>query len=181
MSGNRVLLAVVTGAHGVSGRVRLKTFTEAPEDVGAYGPVTDRSGERQFGLKVTGATKGGVIAELSGVRKREDAEALKGEELYVGREALPDLDDAEDFYHADLIGLAVETVDGQRLGIVRAVHDFGAGDVLDVKPSKGPGRMLPFTLDVVPEIDLPNGVLKVLLPDEIEVIDTGEDDGGEAG
>ncbi len=172
MSEDRILLAAIIGAHGVSGRVRLKTFTGEPEAVGDYGPLSDESGAQQFTVKVTGQTKGGVIAELSGVRKREAAEALKGLGLYAPREALPELEDEADFYHADLIGLVVETLEGQRLGLVRAVHDFGAGDVLDIKPSKGKALMLPFTLDVVPVVDLENGRLQVVLPDEMDVMDS---------
>jgi len=176
-SERRVLLAAVAGAHGVSGRVRLKCFTETPEAVGTYGPLSDESGERVFEVRVTGQTKGGVIAELSGVRKRETAEALKGVALYAPRAALPDLDDEEDYYHADLIGLVVETLDGNRLGLVRAIHDFGAGDVLDVKPSKGGGTMLPFTREIVQTVDLANGVLRVDLPNEIDVLDADEEEG----
>ena len=177
MSESRVLLAVVTGAHGVSGRVRLKTFTDDPRAVGGYGPLTDEAGAETYRLRVTGSTKGGVIAEIDGLRKREAAEAMKGQGLYVERTALPASDDEEEFYHADLIGLAAETPEGQRLGLVRAIHDFGAGDVLDIKPSKGQALMVPFTREAVPEIDLEAGRLIVELPEEVEIHDTGE--GGE--
>lgn len=186
MPAGKVAVAVVTGAHGVKGRVRLKTFTEAPEDVAAYGPLTDESGDRAFRVTVTGTAKEGVVAGLSGVGDRDAALALKGLLLHADRAALPDLDDAEDFYHADLIGLAAETAEGRRIGRVRAIHDFGAGDVLDIKPVKGSAVMLPFTRDAVPEVDVAGGRLVVVLPDEIEVIDTGEPEepdgeGGEAG
>lgn len=177
MSESRVLLAVVTGAHGVSGRVRLKTFTDDPRTVGGYGPLTDEAGAETYRIRVTGSTKGGVIAEIEGLRQREAAEAMKGQGLYVERAALPETEDEEEFYHADLIGLAVETASGQRFGIVRAIHDFGAGDVLDVKPSKGSALMVPFTREAVPEIDLETGRLIVELPEEVEIHDTGE--GGE--
>jgi 16S rRNA processing protein RimM len=175
MSDSRVLLAAITGAHGVSGRVRLKTFTGEPGAVGNYGVLTDESGENSFELKVTGPTKGGVIAQIKGVTKREAAEAMKGQGLYVDRSALPESDDEEEFYHADLIGLAAETADGQRLGVVRAIYDFGAGDVLDVKPSKGKGHLIPFTLEVVPEIDVAGGRIIVSLPDEMDVHDSSEE------
>lgn len=178
MSGSRVLLAAVTGAHGVSGRVRLKTFTGEPEAVGSYGLLTDESGERTFELKVTGPTKGGVIAQIKGVTKREAAEAMKGQGLYVERAALPENDDEDEFYHADLIGLVAETADGQRLGTVRAIYDFGAGDVLDIKPAKGRGHLIPFTMDVVPEIHVAEGRIIVALPDEMDVHDTAEGDDG---
>lgn len=180
MSGSRVLLAAVSGAHGVSGRVRLKTFTEEPDAVGSYGPLSDKAGERTFHIKVTGATKDGVIAEIEGIRKREAAEALKGLGLYVDRAALPDVDDEDDFYHADLIGLAVKTRDGRRLGVIRAIHDFGAGDVLDVKPAKGGGTFLPFTREIVTTVDIEGGKVIVELPDEIDVHDDAEDEDVEA-
>jgi len=171
----KVLLAAVTGAHGVSGRVRLKTFTEEPAAVGDYGPLSDETGERTFVLRVTGATKGGVIAEIDGVHKREAAEALKGLGLYVSRDALPEEEDEDDFYHADLIGLVAKTRDGRRLGVVRAIHDFGAGDVLDVKPAKGGGMFVPFTRDVVTVVDIAGGKILVELPDEIDVHDDADD------
>ncbi len=181
MSESRVAVAVVTGAHGVKGRVRLKTFTDEPVDVAAYGPLTDADGDRSFRVTVTGGAKEGVVAELSGVRDRDAALALKGTVLHADRSALPSLDDDEDFYHADLIGLAAETAEGQRIGKVRGIFDFGAGDVLDIKPAKGRAVMLPFTREAVPEIDLEGGRLVVVLPDEIEVIDTGEADADPAG
>jgi 16S rRNA processing protein RimM len=176
MSGSRVLLAAITGAHGVSGRVRLKTFTEEPDAVGSYGPLSDEAGEQIFNLKITGATKDGVIAEIEGVRKREAAEALKGLGLYVDRAVLPDVEDEDDFYHADLIGLAVKTRDGRRLGVIRAIHDFGAGDVLDVKPAKGGGTFLPFTRETVTAVDIAGGKIIVELPDEMDVHDDADDD-----
>lgn len=179
MSDRKVAVAVVTGAHGVKGRVRLKTFTDDPRDACAYGELSDESGGRRFRVAATGDSKEGVIAELSGVGDRDAALALKGLVLFADREALPALEEDEDFYHADLIGLSAETADGRRIGQVRAVYDFGAGDVLDIKPAKGRAVMLPFTREAVPEVDIEGGRLVVVLPDEIEVIDTGAEDGGE--
>ncbi len=163
----RVCIAVVTGAHGVRGAVRLKTFTARPEDVAAYGPVSDESGGRTFRLTVTGRRTGGVIARLDGIEDREAAEALKGLRLHVPRSALPEPGEDE-FYHADLLGLAVETTDGRRLGRVRAVFDFGAGDVIEVAGDEGAPLVLPFTRRVVPVVDLAGGRLVVELPDGIE-------------
>jgi 16S rRNA processing protein RimM len=168
----RILVAAVTGAHGVSGRVKLKCFTETPEAVGDYGDLADEAGERRFAVRVTGAAKGGVIAELSDVRDRNAAEALKGARLYADRDRLPELDDEEDYYHADLIGLAAVTAEGRTVGRVRAIHDFGAGDVLDIRSARGNGVMLPFTADCVPEIDIEGGRMTVAVPDEVEVHDT---------
>lgn len=171
MSSARVIVAAVAGAHGVSGRVKLKTFTEVPANVGTFGPLTDESGERQFDVRVTGSTKGGVIAELSGIRNRDQAEALKGTTLHVERERLPALDDAEDYYQADLIGLEAVHVDGQRLGRVKAVHTLGAGEVLEIQPPLRAGRptlLIPFTQAAVPVVDLAGGQLTIDPPEEIE-------------
>lgn len=171
MAERMVVVAAVTGAHGVHGRVRLKTFTEVPADVAAYGPLSEESGPRTFSLRVTGSTRDGVIAEIEGIRSREAAEALRGLRLCVGRERLPEPEDEEEFYHADLVGLVAVTPEGQRLGTVRAIHDFGAGDVLDIKPSKGAGLLLPFTREVAPEVDVAGGTITIVVPDEIEVHD----------
>jgi 16S rRNA processing protein RimM len=133
--------------------VKVKPFTEVPEDVAAYGPVEDEAGGRRFTLRVTGQAKGQVIVAVDGIGDRDAAEALKGERLYVERTALPDPEDGT-FYHADLIGLTVVTVDGRDLGVVSALFDFGAGDVLELRGPDGKARMLPFTETVVPEVDL---------------------------
>lgn len=179
MAGRQVVVAVVTGAHGVHGRVRLKTFTEVPADVAAYGPLCEEDGPRTFALRVTGATRDGVIVEIEGVRSREAAEALKGLRLCVERERLPELEDEEDFYHADLVGLVAQTPEGQRLGTVRAVHDFGAGDVLDIKPAKGKALLLPFTREVAPEVDVAGGTITIVVPDEVEVHDATDEEGAD--
>ena len=171
MSSARVIVAAVAGAHGVSGRVKLKTFTEVPANVGTFGPLTDESGERQFDVRVTGSTRGGVIAELSGIRNRDQAEALKGTTLHVERDRLPPLDDAEDYYQADLIGLEAVHVDGQRLGRVKAVHTLGAGEVLEIQPPLRAGRrtlLIPFTRAAVPVVDLAGGQVTIDPPEEIE-------------
>ena len=153
MSSTKVCLAAIAGAHGVQGLVKLKTFTERPEDVAAYGSLSDESGTRQFRLSLRGTQKGLLLAAIEGVADRTAAEALKGVRLYVAREALPPPEDPEEFYHADLIGLAVEDTDGKPLGVVRAVEDFGAGPLLDVESETG-SIMLPFTLTAVPTVDL---------------------------
>lgn len=149
----RVCVGAITGPHGVRGLMKVKPFTEVPEDVAAYGPVEDETGNRRFTLRVTGAAKGQVIVAVDGVGDRDAAEALKGERLYVERTALPDPDDGS-FYHADLIGMDVVATDGSPLGTVTALYDFGAGDVLEFRGADGKARMLPFTEQVVPTVDL---------------------------
>ncbi len=160
MASAKVCLAAIAGVHGVRGLVRLKTFTERPEDVVAYGPLSDEGGTRSFRLILKGEQKGLLLAAIEGVGDRTAAEALKGLRLYVAREALPQPEDPEEFYHADLIGLAVEDTKGQALGVVRAVEDFGAGPLLDVESESG-SILLPFTLAVVPQVDLKGGRLVV--------------------
>lgn len=174
MASAKVCLAAIAGAHGVQGLVRLKTFTERPEDVVAYGPLSDQSGGRQFRLTLRGTQKGLLLVAIEGVRDRTAAEALKGLRLYVAREALPPPEDPEEFYHADLIGLAVEDTDGKPLGVVRAVEDFGAGPLLDVESDEG-SIMLPFTLAVVPLVDLPG---RRLVADPPVALDAGPDGDG---
>jgi 16S rRNA processing protein RimM len=153
---DQVCLGTIVGVHGVQGAVRIKSFTEHPADVAAYGAVSDESGARRFEVKVLGQARGAVLARLSGVADRDAAEALRGLRLYVPRAALPKTNEDE-FYHADLIGLPVETSEGARLGSVRAVHNFGAGDILELRDEAGRELMLPFSDAVVPKIDLAAG------------------------
>jgi 16S rRNA processing protein RimM len=152
----RVCVGVVAGAHGVRGAVRLKSFTAEPEDVARYGPLQDERGERRFALRIVGSAKGVLIAAISGIDDRDRAEALRGLRLYLPRSALPPPEE-EEYYHADLIGLDVALPDGTALGRVRAVHDFGAGDTLEIERASGPPVMVPFTRAVVPVVDLAAG------------------------
>jgi 16S rRNA processing protein RimM len=161
----RVCVGVVTGAHGVRGAVRLKSFMAEPEDVTSYGPLEDERGERRFALRLVNSARGGsakgvVIAAISGIDDRDRAEALRGLRLYLPRSALPPPGD-EEYYHADLIGLKAARADGTPIGTVRAVHDFGAGDTLEIARSEGQPVMVPFTRSVVPIIDIDAGQLVV--------------------
>jgi 16S rRNA processing protein RimM len=149
----RVCIGVVTGPHGVRGAVRIKSFTARPEDVVAYGSLGDETGTRQFDLQLIGSAKGVVIVRLAGVHDRNHAEALRGQRLYLPRAALPPPQD-EEFYHADLIGLAAVLADGTELGRVRAIHDFGAGDMLEIERHDAPPAMVPFTRAVVPMVEI---------------------------
>jgi 16S rRNA processing protein RimM len=173
-TGARVCLGVMVGAHGLRGLVKVKSFTEDPADVAAYGPVSDESGRRQWRLSVTGPAPGKsedvVLARVEGVQDRDAAQALHGVRIYVARSALP-APEAEEFYHADLIGLTVEDAAGQRLGTVRGVENHGAGDVLAVERPDGQELLLPFTRAAVPVIDLAGKRLVAAPPDEVEVAD----------
>ena len=168
----RICLGVIAGAHGVRGLVRLRAFTERPEDMTAYGPLEDEAGERRFTLDLAGRSRGAPLARIEGVGDRNRAQALTGTRLYVPRERLPEIEEEETYYQADLIGLAAEDPEGRPLGRVAAVHDFGAGDILELEGpeaagGKGAGSLLvPFTRAVVPVIDLEDGRLVVDLPPE---------------
>ncbi|MCE2491114.1 MAG: ribosome maturation factor RimM [Alphaproteobacteria bacterium] len=155
-------LGVITGARGTRGEVRIRTFTERAEDIAAYGPLTDETGARSFTLVDLRPIKGGIAARVEGIQDRTAAEALKGTQLYVARDALPD-SEGDEFYHTDLLGMRVVTVNGEEFGRVLALHDFGAGDVLEIERMDGPPLVVPFTRDTVPEIDTDKGYL-VLIP-----------------
>lgn len=158
MAGGRVCLGAIAGAFGVKGEVRLKSFCAEPGAIAAYGPLATEDGSRSFTVTLVRPLKGAFAARLSGVEGREAAEALRGTRLYAARDRLPPPGEDE-YYHADLIGLAVHDPGGARLGTVQAVHDHGAGDLLEVaRPGRG-SVLLPFTRATVPTVDLAAGRL----------------------
>jgi 16S rRNA processing protein RimM len=162
-----VCVARIGAAHGVRGAVKLWTFTEDPLAVQGYGPLMTKDGARQFEIATMRAAKDHLVATFKGVATRNDAEKLNGIELYVPREKLPDTDDDE-YYHADLIGLAAVNAAKEPLGRVVAVHNFGAGDIIEIAPPKGATILLPFTNAVVPTVDIAGGRVVIELPQEIE-------------
>lgn len=162
-----ICVARIGAAHGVRGAVKLWTFTEDPLAVQAYGPLITKDGSRQFEVATAREAKGHLVATLKGVATREEAERLNGIELYVARDQLPATDDDE-YYHADLIGLAAVTAADVPLGRVIAIHNFGAGDIIEIAPPHGPTLLLPFTNAVVPTVDLAAGRVVIELPEEIE-------------
>ena len=164
----RVCLGAIAGAHGVRGLVKIKSFTRDPADLTAYGPLADESGRRRFEIAVTGQAKGLLVARIAGVEDRDAAQALRGVRLTIARAALPEPEDAEEFYQADLIGLAAEDPTGRPLGTVAAVENYGAGDFLEIQPPQGAPLLVPFTKVVVPLIDLEGGRVVVDPPEEIE-------------
>lgn len=163
---DRICVGAIAGAFGVRGEVRLKSFCAQPEAIVAYAPLWTRDGSRSFTVRLTRGSGGALTARLSGVTTREEADALKGVELYADRDRLPNLPDDE-FYHADLIGLEVLDTSGRPLGRVRAVHNHGAGDILEVTGTGG-ALLLPFTRAAVPTVDLTAGRIIADPPDEIE-------------
>jgi 16S rRNA processing protein RimM len=166
-----VLLGAVIGAQGLKGEVKVKTFTQSPERLGAYGPLHTKDGKRFRVLSVREARDAAVVA-LDGVNDRNAAEALKGAELFVPRSALPK-EEADEFYHADLVGLRAEDTEGRAMGTIRAVHNFGAGDVLEIIRDDGDEVFLPFTREVAQEIDIEGGRIVIAAPEEIEAGEKG--------
>jgi 16S rRNA processing protein RimM len=156
----RVLMGIITGAHGVKGLVRVKSFTAVPEAIATYGPLEDERGAQRLSLELKGAVRGVLIARVDGVDDRNAAERLKGTRLYLSRARLPPPGE-EEYYHADLVGLSVALRDGGELGRVRAVRDFGAGDNLEVERADGSTLLVPFTEGVVPVVDVAGGRLVV--------------------
>jgi 16S rRNA processing protein RimM len=164
----RVCLGRAIGARGLKGEVRIKTFTEDPLAIGAYGPLQDEARTRQFEISNVQTAKDGVVARLKGVSTREQADALKGVEFFVDRDRLPDVEDDFTFYFEDLIGLVAIDENGSALGQVVAVQNFGAGDLLEVRPATGGATVLvPFTREIVPDIDKEAGWLLMLAPEGI--------------
>lgn len=161
---NRVCVGAIAGAFGVSGEARIKSFCAEGEAIASYGPLFSEDGARKFSLRITRAVKEGYAARLTGVATREEAEALKGTRLYAPRDRLPSLPDDE-FYHADLVGLTVQDTGGATIGRVRAIHDHGAGDLLEVTRAGGTEVLIPFTRAMVPTVDLAQGRIVVDPPE----------------
>src|SRR3954469_16113318 len=170
MSAAQICVARIGAAHGVRGAVKLWTFTEDPLAIKRYGPLATRDGAHSFEVTHVREAKDHLVATLKGVTTREEAARLNGLELYVAREKLP-ATGADEYYHADLIGLAAVNSADEPIGRVIAIHNFGAGDIIEIAPPHGATMLLPFTNAVVPSVDLAGGRVVIELPAEIE----GED------
>ena len=165
---DRVCVGAIAGSFGVKGEVRLKSFCTDPEAIATYGPLFTEDGSRSFEVTLTRAVANGIGVRLSGVLTKEQADALKGTSLFVARDKLPAIGDDE-FYYADLIGLDVHDTGGALVGKVHAVHNHGAGDLLEIL---GPGMktalLLPFTRAMVPTVDLAARRVIIDLPEGLE-------------
>lgn len=178
MPSSRILVGIFGAPHGVRGELRLKSFTGDPLAIADYPHITDESGARTFKIIAARPVKDDMlIVRIEGVADRTAAEKLTNVSLSIAREDLAPVDE-EEFYHADLIGLRAETRDGAMLGKIAAVLNFGAGDILDVRPDVGENLLLPFTKKVVPQVDLAGG--RVIVEPPEEVIVTEEDEAGDA-
>lgn len=175
----RILLGEITGAHGIRGEVIIRSYTEAPEDIAAYGPLGSEANDRSFTITVRRAMPKGVVAAIAGLSDRTAAEKLKGTRLYVPRSALPATADSE-YFHADLIGLDAIDATGAEIGHVIAVHNFGAGDILEIRKAGAKETLLiPFTDAAVPRVDVAAGQVVVALPEEVLASEEIDDSGAE--
>ena len=154
---DRICIGAIVGAFGIKGELRIKSFCADPDAIGDYGVLTNEDGTRSFDIKIIGPIKGGYNARIAGIQYRDQAEDLKGISLYTLRSNLPNLPDDE-FYHSDLIGLAVIDTGGVTLGTIVGVDDHGAGDFLEINAiGQKNSALLPFTKLAVPTADLAAG------------------------
>ena len=168
----RICVARIGAAHGVRGEVKLWSFTEDPAAVAGYGPLETQDGTRRFEIESLRPAKDHFVARIAGIDDRDAAERLRNLELFIPRTRLPQIDETDTFYHADLIGLDVVTADGTQIGTVRALHNFGAGDIIEIMPAgSGEPMMLPFNEVTVPKVDLEAKQIVVVRPVEIETRD----------
>jgi 16S rRNA processing protein RimM len=166
---NRICIARIGAAHGVRGEVKLWSFTEDPPAVAPYGPLETQDGTRCFEIEALRAAKDHFVARIAGVNDRDAAENLRNIELYIPRARLPKIEEVDTFYHADLVGLDAVTPDGARVGTVHALHNFGAGDIIEIAPAEGGDPlMLPFNETTVPKIDVAARQVVVVPPVETE-------------
>ena len=163
--GARVCLGQIGAAHGVRGEVRLRSFTSDPAAIADYGPLETEDG-RVLEIEALRPAKDHFVARLSGIGDRDAASALTNTKLYVPRERLPRTQDPDEFYHADLIGLAAVDRAGKTLGTVVAIHNFGAGDLIEVKPQAGGNtELVPFDVTNAPEVDIASGRIVIQPPE----------------
>ena len=169
VAGNKVRVARIGAPHGVRGEMKLWPFTGDPAAVADYGALETEDGKRQFEIETMRAAKDHFVVRLVGVADRDAAEKLVNTDLFVPRERLPAIEEDDTYYHADLIGLAAVTPDGVALGHVTALHNFGAGDLIEIAtPQGGEPLLLPFTDAIVPEIDIAAKKIVVVLPSVTE-------------
>jgi 16S rRNA processing protein RimM len=165
----RIRVARIGAAHGVRGEVKLWSFTQDPAAVADYGPLETEDGARQFDIETLRAAKDHFVARIAGVDTREAAEMLRNVDLFVSRDRLPAIEEADTYYYADLIGMAAVTPEGAPLGAVTALHNFGAGDLIEIATTAGgEPLLLPFTEAVVPKIDTALRQIVVVLPNLVE-------------
>jgi|CXWL01.1.fsa_nt_gi 16S rRNA processing protein RimM len=163
MSSEKLIkVAVIAGAHGIKGEVKLHVFVENPDFFEPTSSLLDSAGKKQFSIKITGKVKNAIIAKIDGVSDRNAAELLKGTELFTSASALPTPDDGE-FYHSQLIGLEARLSSNEKIGTVTAIHNYGAGDIVEIAMNSGGVDMLPLAKPWVGEINIVEGFIVVEL------------------
>lgn len=161
---NLICVGVIIAAHGIKGDVKIKSFTEVPKNIVKYGPLTDVTGESAFQIKIKKIEKNFLIGSLLGVNERSSAESLKGLKLFIFKKYLP-ATKSDEFYYSQLIGLRVKLENGKTVGKISGVKNFGAGDLLEVTESKGTEMLIPFTQEIVPEVNIKSGVITISPPE----------------
>ena len=165
----RICVAQIGAAHGVRGEVKLRSFTEDPPAFASYGLLESEDGKRRFEIETLRPAKDHFVARIAGVADRDAAAKLTNVKLYVPRDRLPPVADDDTYYHSDLIGLAVVTADGTALGTVKAVLNYGAGDIIEIATADGtPPLMVPFTSAAVPTVDIKAKRIVVVPPPLVE-------------
>jgi 16S rRNA processing protein RimM len=165
---DRICVAQIGAAHGLRGEVRLRSFTQDPAAVTSYGPLESEDGTRRFEIEALRPAKDHFVARLAGIGDRDAAERLTNLKLYVPRDRLPPVEDDDTFYQSDLIGLAAVTPEGAELGTVKAVHNFGAGDLIEIATGSDKPLLVPFTVEAVPSVDIKGKRIVVVPPTLIE-------------
>ena len=168
MSDALLMVGRVAGAFGIKGEVRITSFTADPMALVDYKTLLREDGSTALTLTGGRVAKGGVVVRAKEIETREQAEAARGLRLYIPRDTLPEPEDEDEFYVADLVGLDVVSVEGEALGRVKSVHDFGAGDLLEIEPAQGPSWWLPFTREAVPEVSIADRRVVAVKPEETE-------------
>lgn len=168
MSDALILVGRVAGAFGIKGEVRITSFTADPMALVDYKTLLREDGSTALTLLAGRVAKGGVVVRTKEIETREQAEAARGLRLYIPRDQLPETEDEDEFYVADLVGLDVVSAEGEALGRVKSVHDFGAGDLLEIEPPQGPSWWLPFTREAVPEVSISARRIVAVKPEETE-------------
>lgn len=168
----KLLMGRIGAAHGIKGEVRIQSYTEDPLAIMDYGVLATGTPGQSIEILEARTTTNVLVARIKGVSDRTGAEKLNGTELYIDRDLLPQIEDEDDYYHADLVGLRAQLADGTSLGEIMAVPNFGAGDLLELRDkASGETRFIPFTRDAVPEVHIAAGYVVIVPPVEVD----GED------
>lgn len=161
----RICIAKIAQTHGVKGLVKLFLYAEDPDLINSPSLYTSKTGEQSLQLTLKSQSGKYFLASIDGITNKEDAEQYRGTELWLNRDKLPDIEDSDEYYYYDLLGLEVYNEDDELLGKIKSIDNFGAGDLLEIAYKHGKDFYLPFTKDTVPDIDITASKVKILIPD----------------